>query len=226
MSETKKRMAFDRGKRLRLCRGYTRLNIKEFCGKYAFNDITFGRWERGVLPLSEKGAHKVCRALLSEEIACTPEWLLNGAGTPPSEVNGQALFQSTDVGLKLDVFPALLLFSEMEVFQRHNPNSLTYMVDNIAMASLYEIGDYVGGIKLEPSEYELAHKKTCIIKLRDSHKLLLRNVQFSRDKIVLLATNPKQPYSEPVVLEEKDLPEIIAPVILHRKGLEWVRKKL
>jgi hypothetical protein len=210
-----------------VCRDYTGLNIKEFCQKYGFNAITFGRWEKGnKVSLNEKNIDKVCHALLKEGIICTRAWLLEGTGLAPKERAGQHLFQEKDLNKSPRAFSALLIFSEMEIFQDNNENAITTITNDLAMIPFYDLGDYVGGIKLDPSEYDLANKKNCLIKLSGSHKIILRNVQFSGAKIILTATNPTSPYAEPIVLEERALPEVIAPVVFHRKNAEWIRKRV
>lgn len=227
MPTAKELIAIERGKRLRICRGYTGLNIKEFCQKYDFNSITFGRWEKGnKVSLNEKNVDKVCHALLKEGIICTAAWLLEGVGPAPQERTGQHLFQERDLDKTSKALSALLIFSEMEVFQDNNENAITSVTDDLSMAPFYDLGDYVGGIKLDPSEYELADKKNCLIKLSGSNKIILRNVQFSGSKIILTATNPNPPYSQPIILEEHSPPQIIAPVVFHRKTTEWVRKRV
>jgi hypothetical protein len=227
MLTPKELIAVERGKRLRVCRGYTGLNIKEFCQKHVFNVITFGRWEKGnKVSLNEKNIDKVCHALSKEGITCAPTWLLEGAGLAPKERTGQHLFQERGLDKTSKALSALLIFSEMEVFQDNNEDAITSVTDDLSMTPFYDLGDYVGGIKLDPSEYDLADKKTCLIKLSGSNKIILRNVQFSGSSIILTATNPKPPYSQPIVLEEHALPEIIAPVVFHRKTTEWVRKRV
>lgn len=227
MPTQKEIIAVERGKRLRICRDYTGLNIKEFCRKYGFNTITFGRWEKGnKVSLNEKNVDKVCQALLKEGVICPPIWLLEGTGAAPKEKTGQHLFQEKNLDKTSKALSALLIFSEMEIFQDNNENAITTITDDSAMTPFYDLGDYVGGIKLDPSEYELANKKICLVKLASSNKIILRNVQFSGSKIILTATNPKPPYSEPIILEEQSLPEIIAPVVFHRKNAEWIRKRV
>jgi hypothetical protein len=227
MPTQKEITAIERGKRLRICRGYSGLNIKDFCKKYAFNSITFGRWEKGnKVSLNEKNVGKVCHALLKEGVICTPEWLLGGTGAAPTTKTGQHLFQEKDLGKISRTFSALLVFSEMEVFQDHNENTITSVVDSLAMTPFYDLGDYVGGIKLDRGAYELANNKKCLIKLSGTNKIILRNVQFSGNTIILTATNPTSPGSEPIVLDEQSAPDLIAPVIFHRKDSEWVWKKV
>lgn len=227
MRTQKEIMAAERGKRLRVCRDYTGLNIKEFCQKYGFNTITFGRWEKGnKVSLNEKNVDKVCHALLKEGIICTRTWLLEGTGTSPTEKNRQHLFERKDIDKSSKTFTAMLIFSEMEIFQDNHENAITTIMDDPAMEPFYGVGDHIGGIMLALSEYDLANKKNCLIKLPGSHKIILRNVQFSGAKIILTATNPKSPYSEPIVLEECAIPEIIAPVVFHRKNAEWIRKRV
>lgn len=226
MPTQKEIIAVERGKRLRICRDYTGLNIREFCQKYGFNTITFGRWEKGnKVSLNEKNVDRVCHALLKEGVICPSTWLLKGTGTAPKERSGQNLFQGKDFDKTSKALSALLIFSEMEIFQDNNENAITAITDDLAMAPFYDLGDHVGGIKLDPSEYDLANKKNCLIKLASSNKIILRNVQFSGSKIILTATNSNPPYSEPIILEEQSLLEIIAPVVFHRKNAGWVRKR-
>lgn len=223
---SKNQIAVERGKRLRICRGYTGLNIIEFCKKYDFNTITFGRWERGnKVSLNEKNADRVCYALLQEGIVCDRSWLLEGLGEAPRERSGLPLFQGKELDVSSATFSALLIFSEMEVFQNNNPHAVTSIVDTPAMTPFYDIGDYVGGLKLDVCDYALANNKKCLIKLSPTSKLIVRSVQWSGHKIILTTINSKIPV-EPLILDEKDMPEILAPIVFHRKSEEWVRKKV
>lgn len=220
----KDKIAVERGKRLRVCRDYTGLNIKEFCQKYDFNAITFGRWERGnKVSLNVKNVDKVCHALLKEGVICTPAWLLDGTGAPPQERAGQPLFPTIDPDMASTAFSALLVFSEMEVFQANNPQAITSIVDDATMAPFYDLGDYVGGIKLEPSEYALAHNKRCLVKFLGAKKTLLRHVHLSGSNIILTTANPN---AEPTLLDSLSGIEVMAPIVLHRKNPDWIRKKV
>lgn len=227
MRTQKEILAVERGKRLRVCRDYTGLNIKEFCKKYGFNSITFGRWEKGnKVSLNEKNVDRVCHALLREGIICTRAWLLEGTGTAPVEKKGEPLLEETDVNKNSKTLATMLIFSEMEFFQDNHENAITMMMNDSSMEPFYSANDHVGGIKLASSEYDLAHKKNCLVKISGTHRILLRNVQFSGAKIILTATNPNPPYSEPTILDEYTKLEFLAPVVFHRKNAEWIRRKV
>ena len=228
MRTQKEIIAIERGKRLRICRDYSGLNIKDFCRKYGFNTITFGRWEKGnKVSLNEKNVDKVCYALLKEGIICTRTWLLEGMGTAPVEKNGQHLFgEENNVDNNSKIFSNLLIFSEMEIFQDNYENAITTIIDDGAMEPFYEVGDHIGGIVLAPSEYEIAHKKNCLVKMPGSNKILLRTVQFSGKKIVLTATNPHPSYSEPIVFDDPAKLNFLAPVVFLRKNAAWMRRKV
>jgi hypothetical protein len=114
----------------------------------------------------------------------------------------------------------------MEIFQDNHKNAITTIMDDTAMEPFYEVGDHIGGIMLAPAEYSLAHKKNCLVKIPGANKILLRTVQFSGEKIVLTATNPHPPYSEPIILDDPTKPEILAPVVFLRKNAEWIRRKV
>lgn len=226
MRTQKEIMAVERGKRLRVCRDYTGLNIKEFCQKYGFNTITFGRWEKGnKVSLNEKNIDKVCHALLKEGIICTRAWLLEGTGMAPTEKTGQHLFERKDVDKSSETLAIMLIFSEMEIFQDNHENAITTIIDDPAMEPFYEVGDHIGGIRLAQSEYELAHKKNCLVKIPETNKILLRTTQMSGKKIILTATNPNPPYSEPIILDDYAKLEFLAPVVFHRKNAGWIRRK-
>jgi len=227
MQTLKEIKAIERGKRLRMCRDYAGLNIKDFCKKHSFNTITFGRWEKGnKVSLNDKNVDKICQALLKEGIICTSTWLLEGTGAAPKERTGHYLFQEKDVDKTLTTFSSLLVFSEMEVFQDNNPNAITSVVDTLDMVPYYDLGDHVGGIKLEPHEYDLANNKRCMVKLSGSKKIILRHVHFNDNTIILTGTNATLTHLQPIILKEHAEVEVIAPIIFHRKDLGWIQKKV
>jgi len=226
MPTEKETTAIERGKRLRICRDYTGLNIKEFCQKHGFNTITFGRWENGnKVSLNDKNVDRVCHALLKEGVICTRTWLLEGTGKAPMEKNYRSLLEEKIVDANPKSLGTMLIFSEMEIFQENYENAVTMMMNDSSMEPFYEENDHIGGIKLAPAEYNLAHKKHCLVKIPGSNKILLRAVQCSGQKIILTATNPSPSCPEPIILDELTKPEFLAPVVFHRKDTKWVRKK-
>lgn len=143
-------------------------SLKSFCEKYSLSLGSVKAWNTLVRNPSYASAVKICSALKSEGVECSPETLMGRPSyilrelesTPPPPPNKE-----------------LSAINDASSFKKNNPDATLLMVWDDKMAPLYEEGDYVGGIKLQQKDLPKAHKKVCILKEKNKEKVL-RNIVF------------------------------------------------
>ena len=71
------------GKQIYALRKHLQLSRKEFCRKHNIPEPLLRALELSLFSINEKYTQKLLEAFKSENITCTKEWLLHGAGTSP-----------------------------------------------------------------------------------------------------------------------------------------------
>lgn len=189
---------------------------KAFANHFGISNATLEAWERGVNPLTLKGARKIVEALRSVGMYCSEEWLQEGKGLSPRPLKELAepyWDQSPNSFDKVEA--SLSIAREIALFTTSNEDALVTFVKDDAMLPFYQEGDYVGGIKLKGSSIHKALDKRCIIEL-PSKKLTVRQLQKSQDqdKYTLSAINPATK-TTPTVLYDVDILSA-SPIVWHR----------
>lgn len=119
-----------------------------------------------------------------------------------------------------DTYDTISMLVGIESFRELFPNSIIHRIDNDAMAPLYEVGDYVGAIRLS-AKYEsmLIGEHNCLVKLDQSNKTIIRTVLIKDGTLTLKRINSSAQHDNLMILEGDPLPVLIAPIIFHRKPL-------
>ena len=169
------------GDRLRALRVYTGLSRTEVAQRYDIPAVTLKSWEFGhVKDMTPKSLERIFHLFQREGMNCPKEWLLYRKGPSP--------FSQCEADLSL---------SEEAFFQRKNEGSLTYVVNNNALAPFFKKGDRVGGLALESQD--LSHKlgAFCLFSFGTQPCVLGRLVNGSRPGkySIQLDENPSHPQS-------------------------------
>jgi transcriptional regulator with XRE-family HTH domain len=190
------------GERLYAIRSFVQSIRKEFCKKTGLSENTLRSWEKNSVPLSEKGAHRLCDVLAKEGILCTPEWLLKGTGASPLTQEGlkrkfdQAFGeQGADEDLEIS--------READLFLKKYPHSIIMVVLDNAMAPQFERGDYLGGTSIPSPHLEEHLKKACIVELDAPQATLVRTLEKGRkpQTYALSCLNPLEATNDPFLAE-------------------------
>ncbi|MCX7123618.1 MAG: hypothetical protein NTV32_08165 [Gammaproteobacteria bacterium] len=207
-----------RGERLRRVRNLANLSRAQMCEDDALNYNTFKGWELGRFGgLTKGGAKRACVRLAEAGVACSPDWLLYEMGPPP-EVNLLSLeYQAPEI---IEETPSTekqknYLTEELELFRKHFPYALDYVVTDDSMLPQFNPGDTVAGVKVK--EHEEAIDKVAIITLNNGKTLLRMIKKDPQDPkcFILLATNLDA--HAPDLILQGVKPHGIAPILWHRR---------
>jgi transcriptional regulator with XRE-family HTH domain len=142
----------DRADRLATLRNMAGLSITDLSKKYNIGYTTLREWEKGIRPLSPKGAKLIVEAMKQEGIDCTLAWLLHGSGEVPTYINKKS---------NIPFFSTSMLEHEIALFRGSYLNAIILTIQDDAMRPFVSAGDQVGGICTE--KIELFENEYCII---------------------------------------------------------------
>ncbi len=204
--------------RVKAIRGYLSLTRKEFSKKHGIPEPTIRAWELSLYTISPTHLQKLIKAFKAENILCSEEWLLRGAGTPPLfalEAMNKELEKVQDQ-LVSPTGPIKPVHLESAVFERYNENSLTLEITDNQMLPLYEKGDHVGGIKPNQALQNADFGKPFIVILADDTKLVRSLYRGSNDSSFSLGCFDILNQSEDPTLSEVTV-KAIYKIVWHRK---------
>lgn len=173
-----------RGKRLRLIRKMSNLNLNDLANKYNFGISTIKYWECGKGEgLSIKGAKKIIKAMQSEGVQCSYAWLMNGIGLQP---------QFVDVCLSNKVKQSKLSDSniyeeeksidqEIALFCKSISDAVTLNIFDDGMEPIYCYNDSIGGKRVYDQDLHSVMNKDCIVETEDN-QILCRRIAQGNDK--------------------------------------------
>jgi DNA-binding transcriptional regulator YiaG len=180
----KRKVALERGKRVKLARSLVNLTRKDMLEKYNINPNTINAWEQGTNCLTEKNAFKLFEAFQQEGLLITTEWLLYGEN--PNLSNTFTL-ENKNKTLQdiLNIRGDLKILDEINYFRQNNINSTSVMISDDALFPIFCAGDYVGGINLPNKNWEELIGQFCII-LTEDEQVLTRKIFDYRSKNVFM----------------------------------------
>ena len=210
-----------RAKRLKRLRKITTLSRKLFSEKYGISPGTLQNWETARFGgLTEKGARAMLDFLGQENIFCTFEWLMYGAGNGPT-INIQG-HDSTAGSQTNPQTPAatvpyhLALKTELEKFYQLNQNATHLTIMDDAMAPEFIMGETIAGIKLAPEQFEQAVEQHCIVETVEYGQLLrLVRKHSQTGSYCLISTNRNTP-ADKIAITQVTI-NSMAPVTWKRK---------
>lgn len=150
-------------KRLQRLRSMANLTIEAFAEISGIPLGTLKTWEspkRG--QVTDKGAYKLVEAWRAQGIHVSREWILFGHGTEPQYIAG-------DNALSFDNY-ALQTQEDIDLFFSQAANPCLLKIEDDAMRPMLHVGDYVGGLFLEKSQWPMAHNRPCIIETNQFEK--------------------------------------------------------
>ena len=170
----KRKVALERGKRVKLARNLVNLTRKDMLEKYNINPNTMHAWEQGTNCLTEKNALKLFEDFQQEGLSITKEWLLYGehpnlSNTSIPENKNQEL---QDI---LNIRGDLKILEEINYFRQNNINSTAVIISDDALSPIFGVGDYVGGINAPHRNWKELVGEFCIIVTEDE-KVLTRKI--------------------------------------------------
>jgi transcriptional regulator with XRE-family HTH domain len=167
----KKKLALDRGKRVKLARTLTNLTRKELFEKYNINPNTIRSWEEGANLLTEPKAINLVKIFNQEGIAINLEWLLYGqdlgfCSKPSLDDKNQTL--KDIVNIRGD----LKIIDEINYFKHNNLNAISAMIPDESLFPVFCPGDFVGGIKVMGKNLNELVGTFCIIVTQDEQTII------------------------------------------------------
>jgi HTH-type transcriptional regulator, cell division transcriptional repressor len=194
--------------RLKFLRSLTGLSIKEFSLLSKISQSTLSKCEAGIYNLSPSLAKKLIKTCFDNNIKCTIDWLMYGAGETaktldlPKESNNN--FHNLEV---------LSLTKEIELLHETYKNLEILAITDDSMLPQFNIGDYVCGKSIDLNYILKYLDFACIVETKDGKKRL-RRIGYNSGKYFLFGTNTNFKGSSLFELE----PEItkVSPIFWHR----------
>lgn len=119
-----------------------------FCKKYGISASTLSQVEGGFIKLSPVFAEKLVSAFQEEGLACSTEWLMEGTGAPPTLLTSLSKEVEEDVPVNSDLDEDRKILMESLYFETLNKNSVVYRITQKDLSKEFDIGDYIGGIRI------------------------------------------------------------------------------
>lgn len=196
--------------RVRFVRSLTNLSREEFEKKYGISRNTVKSWELSINSLTERSATQLSDAIKQEGFSCSPEWLIFGTGSPPKLLN--SMEESFLDGLN----EQSKMVYEADFFKKNYHNAIVTMITDQSMSPIYQLGDYVGGIKFETLTNLEQIKKfigsICIV-ISSKGISLIRKIFLGNPDYVLLCPVNLEFQADVVKLEDI---ATVAKIIWHR----------
>lgn len=181
----KRKLALERGRRVKLARNLSNLTRKDMFQRYGINPNTIHAWEKGANCLTEKNACKLFEAFRQEGLSITKEWLLYGED--PSFGHGPTLDEKNqELQDILNIRRDLKIFNEVNYFRQNNANSISTMITDEALSPLFCRGDYVGGVYLSRQDLKMLVGEFCIILTEDKQILTRKIFNYQAEDIFII----------------------------------------
>lgn len=176
----KRKLAVERGRRVKLARNLSNLTRKDMLERYNINPNTIHAWERGINCLTEKNALKLFEVFRQEGLSITQEWLLYGED-PSFALTSKLDNKNQELQDILHIRRDLKIFDEIDYFRQNNINSISVMISDDALAPIFCVGDYVGGIRLSNKDLTALVGEFCIVFTEDE-QILTRKIFSHQEK--------------------------------------------
>lgn len=194
-----------RAKRVQSLRKMTRLSRRAFAKRYGVAPGTLQNWEdvhgNG---LTEKGAHRLVKALQSSGIYCAVEWLMQGSGAGPRV--DHTLYTDSELSTSV-VQPSKerdhnYIAEELALFYQHHKEAIDCVMQDDGMWPQFKIGDLVAGVRHYGRAIAQFIGKECIVMTVDG-ELLVRELRSSElpDHYTLACSNPRTQVAKPIIYD-------------------------
>ncbi|MBT4880245.1 MAG: helix-turn-helix transcriptional regulator [Alphaproteobacteria bacterium] len=201
-------------KRIKALRGLTGLKREQFAQRHNISLHTLRSWELGLTNISEKSLQKLLAAFFDEGIFCDQSWILSGEGTSPlGSTPDTPSTKSTNENREDPIV------REVTCFLGSNPNHVTTAIKNSQASPLFEIGDIVGGCKINAEQMKHYYGKFCILRTKEFPENLIVQLFYPSDQqdfFYLLSNYPQNVNRFDEFIDKQQIIEC-APIIWHRK---------
>ena len=173
-----------RGKRLRLIRKMSNLNLNDLANKYNFGISTIKYWECGKNQgLSAKGAKKIIKAIQSEGVTCSYAWLMDGIGLPPQFIDVCLSNKAKQSGVSdLNTYAEeKSIGQEIALFCQSIADAITLSITDDGMEPIYSYNDSIGGKRIYDQDLNSTINKDCIVET-EGNQILCRRVAQGNSK--------------------------------------------
>jgi len=189
--ENKKKIAQERGARVKLARQLTGMTRTNMTKKYQLHAHALVYWETGKSLLGFDAAQSLSQIFNDLGINITAEWLLTGQGHDATTekllnplIQGRIesyVDESKNIPNLAGTFVnqptnnTFTLNNEISFFKKNIPDAEVVMIKDNALLPFYYPGDYVGGIYSSDKTFVSLIGKMCII-LTDQGDLMTRKI--------------------------------------------------
>lgn len=206
--------------RLRRLRNLANLSRRKLCEGADINLNTYIGYEVGRYGgLTENGAEKAVRYLVTQGVRTSYDWLMHNLGASPTVVpveHHPAITDPAHPSRSNSKQEMQHIAEEVHLFYRHYQCAIDLRIDDDGMLPQYEIGDHVAGVFYAGSLINDLIGLDCIVKTSDGQVLVRHLCEGrSKDHYTLVCTNPKTTFTYPVMHDVKLISA--AQVIWHRR---------
>lgn len=206
----------ERAKRVHSLRTMTGLSRREFAKRYGVAPGTLQHWEDiNGNGLTEKGAHRLIKALQSSGIYCSFEWLMHGSGKGPYAEQTNNTFSALSFEPNNE---SNNIKQELALFYQHYKEAIDCIIQDDGMWPVYKINDHVAGHRIYGHAIDDYIGQECIVMTVDGD-LLVRELRRSElpNHYTLACINPRTSINKPIIY---DIQLVSAAPIL------WLRRSL
>ncbi|MHB1948717.1 MAG: hypothetical protein ACYCQI_11470 [Gammaproteobacteria bacterium] len=209
----------ERAERLRRIRNLANLSRKDLCDEADININTYIGYEVGRYGgLTKKGAEKIIQYVSTKGVYSTFEWLMHGIGQSPRVVTDimQDNIEADSDLLKDNNVEKQKIAEEIVLFHKHYKHSIDFQIIDDGMMPVYNIGDYVAGVRYSGALINNLIGSDCIIQT-EGGEIFIRNLRAGRAKDVYTLTchNPQTGVIQPIIYDAKLI--FAAKIIWHRR---------
>lgn len=213
-----------RAERLRQVRKMVGATLEEVPHSFGISKHTFYAWESGRNPIRSRVVPTLISAFRKAGVYCSEDWLTEGEGISPRFMNERTDFISDEESSNSvaweSVHSELGVVAEIHTFQTVNKGTDVRLISDDAMAPLYNLGEYVGGVKRMGEEIAShALNYNCIVKTVEGDCCVRRVTRGAEpNRYTLVCLNPNAQVEDPL-LYNVEL-EWAAPILWHRKLID------
>jgi transcriptional regulator with XRE-family HTH domain len=192
-----KRIAKERGDRIRTIRELVKKTLEEFASELGMNAGNLGRLERGDVCLSVFLADWMSRSLVNSGVVVTSQWLLSGKGALPQIIINDEMsikeylinkFNHSIPNSVEEQQKSELLMNHVSIFmykQIYKDSIVTYVRD-CKMEPVFFKGEIVAGYKVDVNHMNELDGSDCIIEPKLGGQIMIRRVYVRNNKLVLI----------------------------------------
>ena len=200
ISISQRKLALERGERIKLARQLASLTRNQLSTKYGINLHTLSAWEKGVNCISESKAQTLEEIFQREGLSISKNWILSGKNENFLDIK-ESKFKEA-----LDIQGNLQIYNEIEYFRQNTTRSIATMITDNALYPLFIKGDYVGGVVLEDLDICTSLNQFCIIRLDDNSLTSRKIYSINNNRTKVTGINPfaklGTPHQETLIFKE------------------------